>query len=110
MVTIEFNPETLELKANGHAGGIAGADIVCASVSMLFYTLAQCLLESKEMLIEDPVIKDAENEPVKVISCKPKEEAYGTIARTYWTILTGIKLLADYYPEKIFFKLFNKMV
>ena len=104
MVTIEFKPNTWELTITGHAGhGKKGKDIVCASVSMLFYTLGEALYDSVEMLEEAPIFKDEEGEGY--LSCIPKKEYEGNIARSYWTILEGFQLLANEYTKNVCFKI-----
>jgi uncharacterized protein YsxB (DUF464 family) len=100
MINITFNPNTFELEVNGHAGhGKKGKDIVCSAVSTLFYTLGEALYESVDMLTEAPIFKDEEGEGY--ISCTPKEEYEGNIARTYWTILVGMQMIADHYPQNV---------
>lgn len=100
MININFNPNTLELEINGHAEqGKKGEDIVCAAISTLFYTLGQALMDSEEMLTEKPIFKDEEG--AGYLSCKPKEEFKGNIARTYWTILTGLQLVAEEYNKYV---------
>lgn len=94
MITITFKAKTLELEIKGHAGqGNKGEDIVCAAISTLFCTLCQALIESRNMLKANPVIKDKDGDGY--IQCKPKKEFEGNIARTYWTILVGIQGVAD---------------
>lgn len=98
MINITFTPKTLELEIKGHAGqGKKGEDIVCAAISSLFYTLAQSLYDSSEMLIEEPVFKDEDGNGY--ISCKPKKEFEGNITRSYWTILVGLELIAHEYKN-----------
>lgn len=98
MITITFNPKKLELQIAGHADfGKKGEDIVCSAVSTLFYTLGQALFESREMLKESPTINDEEGNGF--ISCKPKPEYEGNIARTYWTILIGFQLIEQNYEN-----------
>lgn len=100
MIEITFHPEKLEVKVNGHAGWAEkGEDIVCSAVSILFYTLVQAVLDSKEMCKEDPVVTIEDGNGS--ISCKPKEEYVTTMQRTYWTILTGFELLAKEYNEYV---------
>ncbi len=102
MIEIKFNPEKLEIKISGHAGQAEkGKDIVCSAVSILFYTLAQAVMDSEEMLAEEPVviIDDGNGR----VSCKPKEEYVATMQRTYWTILTGFELLAEEYKDYVSF-------
>jgi uncharacterized protein YsxB (DUF464 family) len=103
MINIEFNPKALQLDIKGHAGQEEkGKDIVCSAISILFYTLAQNLHESVEMLKEVPTIKNNDGEGY--ICCKPKEEYEGNIALMYKTILTGMQLVATEYPEFVTFK------
>lgn len=102
MINITFKPKTFELEVNGHAGyNNEGEDIVCAAISALFYTLAQALYESEEMLIEKPIFKDEIG--AGYLRCKPKKEYEGNIARSYWTILVGMQLLSEQYKKFIKF-------
>ena len=103
MINITFDPKNLELKMEGHAGADEkGHDIVCASASMLFYTLAQSLIKSEDMLKKHPIIEL--DDGLGLIKCRPKKEYQGNITLVYWTILNGIELLADEYPQYITFK------
>jgi uncharacterized protein YsxB (DUF464 family) len=103
MINIEFNPKALQLDIKGHAGQEEkGKDIVCSAISILFYTLAQNLHESVEMLQEAPTVTDKDGEGY--LRCKPKEEYQGNIALMYKTILTGMQIVADEYPEFVTFK------
>jgi len=104
MIEIKFNPKELRLSVEGHAGQAEkGKDIVCSAVSILFYTLAQAVTDSTDMLEEEPkiVIEDGNG----FVSCKPKKPFLSTIQRTYWTVLTGIELLVGEYKEYISFSL-----
>ena len=102
MIEIKFVPENLEVKISGHAGQAEkGKDIVCSAVSILFYTLAQAVMDSTDMLEEEPtiVIDDGNG----YVSCKPKKEFLSTMQRTYWTILTGFELLVQEYKDYVSF-------
>jgi len=106
MIKIKFNPDKYELEVKGHANfDEKGRDIVCSAISTLFYTLAQCVCDSKDMLTEEPEI-DIQPGGEGRISCKPKAEYEGNIARTYWTILTGLNLIAENYKKNV--KMFVK--
>lgn len=103
MVNITFKPQSLELEITGHAGQAEkGEDIVCSAVSMLFYTLADSLNKSEEMLKKHPIIKMEDGNGY--IKCRPKKEYQGNIALIYWTILNGLELLAEEYKEFVSFK------
>ena len=98
MITITFKPKTLELEINGHSNqNEKGKDIVCAAISALFYTLGQALIDSDEMLEEKPIFKDEEG--AGYLCCKPKKKFEGNIARSYWTILEGLQLVANEYKN-----------
>jgi len=102
MIKIVFRPEIFELEITGHAGQAdKGKDIVCAAVSALFYTLAEALCESREMLEDTPNIKEEDGNGY--IKCIPKEEYVGNIARTYWTVLVGLQMMAEHYSKYINF-------
>lgn len=103
MINITFKSEDWELSVSGHAGhGKKGEDIVCSAVSILFYTLAESLTQSASQLKEEPIIQEEDGEGY--ICCNPKEEYVGNIARTYWTILNGMQLIADNYPDNVTLK------
>lgn len=100
MIEIKFKPETMTVKVSGHAGQAEkGQDIVCSAVSALFYTLAQAVLISRDVLEEDPLI--ITNDGDGMVACKPKEGFEGVIQRTYWTILTGFDLLTQEYKDYV---------
>ena len=102
MIEITFDPKNFELKVEGHAGQAEhGHDIVCSAVSILFYTLAEALTRSEAMLKKHPIINIEDGNGY--VKCRPIKEYEGNIARTYWTILVGIELLAEQYKEFINF-------
>ena len=103
MINITFHPDTFELKVEGHADhGKKGEDIVCAAISALFYTLAEALYQSEEMMTSPLSFDDKDGEGY--IRCFPKEEYVGNISRTYWTILVGLELVANSYPDNVTFE------
>ena len=102
MINITFYPESLGLKVEGHAQhGKKGEDIVCAAISTLFYTLAEALHQSDDMMTAPTMFED--NDGSGYIKCFPKEEYAGNVARTYWTILVGMELVANNYPNNVTF-------
>lgn len=103
MIHITFEPDKLKLDIRGHAGQDEhGRDIVCSAVSILYYTLAESLNQSKEMLKRPATIKM--NNGNGYVRCYPKKEYKGNIALIYWTVLNGISLLVEEYPQYIEFK------
>ena len=103
MINITFDSLNLDLKVEGHAGAdVKGKDIICSAVSMLFYTLADSLNKSEEMLKKHPIIEMEDGNGH--IKCRPKKEYQGNITLIYWTILNGYQLLADEYKEYVTLK------
>ena len=97
---------TLELK--GHAGQAdIGHDIVCASCSILAYTVAQLVTNAKGMgeLKSLPEIKLEVGEGI--ISCEPTEESYSAIKSAYLFAEVGYNLLAHNYPQFVELKMFG---
>lgn len=100
MIKIEFNPKTYTLDVTGHAEhGEKGEDIVCAAISTLFYTLAEALYQSREMLAEDMLFSDEDGNGH--LSCKPKAEYEANVSLIYLTILTGFELVAKNYKKNV---------
>ena len=100
MINITFNPNTFTVDITGHAEhGKKGEDIVCSAISILFYTLAQSLYESKEMMAEDIVYSNDDGNGH--LSCKPKAEYEANVSLIYWTILTGFDLVAKNYEKNV---------
>ena len=105
MLKIKFikRNNRLTLKMDGHASfRDYGEDIVCASASMLLYTIAQVVKDNKEMLTRLPDI-NIKSGCAKVTS-HPKEDYYGTIEGSYEVVATGLNLLAHNYPDNVSFE------
>lgn len=113
MIDIRFsesaNNGILSLKIKGHAGQAPiGQDIVCASVSILAYTVAQTLLFMYEegRLHEEPVV-DMESGDVLIV-CRPKDDYYGEALHTFFVAKVGCTLLAQNYPQYVDVKMFGQ--
>lgn len=103
MINITIKPETWEMMIDGHAGSDEkGKDIVCAAVSILFYTLGENLWQSASMLWEEPIVRQEDGNGY--IVCHPKEEYEGNVACMYRTIMMGMKMMAEHYPEYVSLK------
>ena len=106
MVKIHFWQEkekgTIHMKVKGHADTAPnGADLVCASATMLVYTVAQALVFMHEQgqLEEKPHIKIREGKAVVV--AKPKEDYFAEALHTFWVAQCGAHTLASNYPEAV---------
>ena len=90
----------LILSVNGHAGaGDIGHDIVCASCSILSYTLAQAVLvmESEGKLRKTPKT-DIEDGSGRIV-VKPKEAYIMEALHYFYMAYVGFTLLHENYPQ-----------
>lgn len=105
MVKISFWQEdnkSIHLKVKGHANAAPyGEDLICASASMLVYTVAQAMtfMYDQGYLEEKPRIKMREGKAS--VSAIPKEAYRAEVLHTYWTAQCGAHVLAKNYPEYV---------
>ena len=106
MVKIHFwqekDRDTIHMKVKGHAGTAPrGEDLVCASATMLVYTVAQALtfMHEQSQLEEKPHIKIREGKAVVV--ARPKEDFLAETLHTFWVAQCGAHLLSKNYPEAV---------
>ena len=106
MVKIHFWQEkekgSIHMKVKGHADTAPnGADLVCASATMLVYTVAQAMMFMYEQgqLEEKPHIKIREGKAVVI--AKPKEDYFAEALHTFWVAQCGAHTLASNYPEAV---------
>ena len=111
MINVSFSrdAETISLRVNGHAGQAAmGQDIVCASASILAYTVAQTLvyIDAQGGLKTRPRIK-LKNGNAEII-CKPTDEYAGEVLQTFFVAEVGYTLLSHSYPQYVDIKMFGE--
>lgn len=107
MITITYSLKRREMRMKGHADySEPGTDIVCASASMLFYTLCQSLVSLEDSLATKPKMEMTKGRAA--VKCIPKAEHEGTIDVIFWTILNGFHMLAQQYPENVCLKILDK--
>lgn len=106
MVTVKFDKsedgKTLVLTIQGHSGQAEmGHDLVCASVSILAYTLAESVrnMRTDGRLRKEPHIKMESGDAV--ITCKPSKGYYVEALQAYKFAELGYKLLAHDYPNYV---------
>ena len=87
------------LTVTGHAHSAEpGHDLVCASASMLAYTLAANVANMADAgQVRQPIIKN--NEGDTEISCNPKHNLKNTVTLVFDSVCVGFELLAHDYPE-----------
>lgn len=107
-VTFEQKDNKLTLTLKGHAGQAdIGHDIVCASASILAYTVAQFVKEAEgsRCLKSPAVIKMGSGD--SIISCKPTDDMLVDMQNIYLFAEKGYHLLAHNYPQFVELKQFD---
>lgn len=106
MIKIHFWQEkdngSIHMKVKGHSNTAPkGADLVCASATMLVYTVGQAVtfMYEQGQLEEKPHIKIREGKAVVV--AKPKEDYLAEALHTFWVAQCGAHTLASNYPEAV---------
>ncbi len=101
-VTFTENPEKLSLRLEGHAGYAEhGKDIVCASASILAYTVAQYVeYEDNQGNLKAPAEIKLESGD-SVVSCEPREEKLKWLWDAYQFAKMGFLILANNYPQYV---------
>lgn len=104
MIKVHYEAKNHELTIEGHAESSENGteDIICASISTLFFTLGQCLEDSVPLLIGEEFDYEF-NSGEGRCQFNPKEEYKGHMERVMWTILEGINLIAENYPDFVEF-------
>jgi uncharacterized protein YsxB (DUF464 family) len=99
--TMDEKKKQVSLHVKGHAGQNAqGNDIICASASILAYTVAQNVQIAQErgMLKYSPTIKSKSGD--FIITCRAiDDDAYSELLHTYLVVQTGYQVLAHNYPQ-----------
>lgn len=105
MIKVKFRTHDatryLRLTVEGHAGSDdRGHDLVCASASILAYTVAQVVstMEHHGDLEGKPCIELNEGDASIIIRCKD-DVIYAEARHTFFVAETGYALLAHNYPQ-----------
>jgi uncharacterized protein YsxB (DUF464 family) len=106
MIKIHFWQEkekgSIHMKVKGHADTAPkGADLECASATMLVYTVGQAMMFMYEQgqLEEKPHIKIREGKAIVI--ARPKEDFLAEALHTFWVAQCGAHTLACNYPEAV---------
>lgn len=99
MIQATYYRKYNRLTVTGHAGAAEhGKDLVCASASMLAYTLAVNVANMADNgQVRNPVIKN--NEGDAEISCTPRHNLKASVTLVFDSVCVGFDLLAHDYPE-----------
>ena len=93
------------LTVEGHAkSGEPGHDLVCASASMLAYTLSANIANMADHgQVRVPILKL--NPGNAEVSCNPVRRYRSTVTLVFDAVCTGFELLAHSYPENISYQI-----
>lgn len=97
------------MTVKGHAGqDNTGHDVVCASASILAYTIAQYLqyVHDRGGLQKKPHI--VLNDGDALIVAKPTKEFEGEVLNAYFVAEVGYSLLAHNYPQYVELSMFGE--
>ena len=101
-VTFTETPQKLSLRVEGHAGyAEQGKDIVCASASILAYTVAQYVMEAEHNgdLASPPEMKLELGDTF--ISCEPQENVWKTMQDVFSFAKMGYIVLEYNYQQYV---------
>lgn len=103
MINVTFTEEgnKFSLRLEGHAGyAEIGKDIICASATILAYTVAQFVLEAEHRGETDACEVRLESGEI-IVSCEAKEDALNEMQKMYSFAMKGYQLLANTYPQYV---------
>ena len=105
MMTVTYHRDYHRLTMDGHAqSGEVGHDLVCASASILAYTLAQFVRNMKEAgQVYYPTIELTEGHAL--IACNPPNRIKNSVKIAFDTVCAGFELLARDYPDNISYQI-----
>ena len=109
MIKVVYHRDLNRVSVTGHAmSGEAGQDLVCASATILVYTLASFVnnMESAKQ-VRNPTVKLKEGDAV--ISCAPPNRYKGAVTLVFDSICGGFELLARDYPDNISYEVFGSI-
>lgn len=93
---------SIHMTLQGHAGAAPkGEDLVCASATMMAYTVAQAVqfMFEQGMLKKKPKISIKEGNAAVIAI--PKEETYAEVLHTFWVAQCGVHVLVRNYPQYV---------
>ena len=101
MIQAIYHRKYHRLTVEGHANSAEeGHDLVCASASMLAYTLALNVAN----MVDNRQVRDyvIENHPgTSEISCTPRSNLKNSVTLVFDSICAGFELLATNYPQYV---------
>ena len=108
MIKVTYHRDLNRVTVEGHAkSGEVGHDLVCASASILVYTLASFVENMKRAKqVYNPTVELKEGDAL--ISCEPPNRYKGSVTLVFDSICGGFELLAKDYPDNISYEIRGK--
>ena len=105
MIQVTYYRKYNRLTVTGHAGSAEpGQDLVCASASILAYTLAANVANMADNgQVRQPIIKLSEGN--SEISCNPRHNLKASITLVFDSICVGFEMLAHDHPQYISYEM-----
>lgn len=108
MIKVVYHRDLNRVTVEGHArSGEEGHDLVCASATILVYTLASFVNNMKlAKQVYNPTAKL--NEGDALISCEPPKRYKNSVTLVFDSICGGFDILAKSYPDNISFEMIGE--
>ena len=109
MIAVVYHRDLNRVTVEGHAlSGEVGHDLVCASASILAYTLASFVENMKSAgQTRYPTIELSEGHAL--IDCNTKNSYKNSVKIAFDAICAGFELLARNYPDNISYEIRGKI-
>jgi uncharacterized protein YsxB (DUF464 family) len=105
MIKVIYERNINSVTVEGHAnGGAHGHDLVCASASILIYTIAAFANNTKKAK-QSHKLQVRLKEGDSLVSVKPKRRYKTAITLVFDSICGGFELLAKTFPENISYEI-----
>lgn len=105
MIQVVYHRNYNRLTVTGHAGSAElGHDLVCASASILAYTLAANVANMADNgQVRQPIIQISDGNTE--ISCNPRHNLKATVTLVFDSVCVGFQMLAHDHPEYISYEI-----
>ena len=105
MIKVTYHRDINRVEVEGHAqSGEIGHDLICASASILVYTLAT-FVENMKNAGQTKYPKVELTEGYALINCKAPIRYKTPVTIAFDTVCGGFELLAQNYPDNISYKI-----
>lgn len=105
MIKVTYHRDLNRVEVEGHAqSGEVGHDLICASASILVYTLAT-FVENMKNAGQTKYPKVELTEGYALIKCKAPSRYKSSVTLAFDTVCAGFDILAQNYPDNISYKI-----